>query len=106
MQKVVVRSLCLDNGQRDSEVPVCVVVDPPDTENRKIRFSAVDAINPPFSAITLDLVELLEGLEELGEPEMQGVSAAYSVQAMKERVDEIERRLDNLFDSVHHGGDD
>ena len=104
MQKAVVIDLTHD-GDDFRDIPVCITVDPPDTENRKIRFSAVDAINPPFSAITLDLVELLEGLEELGEPEMQGVSAAYAAQAMKERVDEIERRLDNLFDSVHHGGD-
>lgn len=113
MQKAVVISLCFDDGQRAREVPVCITVDPPDTENRQIKFSAVDAINPPFSALTLDLVELLEALEELGEPEVQGASAAYVVQKMADRVidlsnrvKDLESRLDRLFDDVHHGGDE
>ncbi|MFH7245716.1 MAG: hypothetical protein ACHWZW_23030 [Spirulina sp.] len=128
MQKAVVTTIGFDYGRHVTEVPVAVVIDPPDTENRQISFSAVNLTDPPFSAITLDLVELLEVLEDLqeilavptdlhshqiAELKKRYIShedtlsrLAIRVGDLESQVKDLENRLDGLFDDVHHGGDD
>ena len=109
MQDAVVTSLWCDTGgdAKLREVLVCVTVDPTDSENRALVLSSVSTIDPPFSAISIDLIELLEALDRLGAPSpviapsgdpLAAVkwglnSQAAALAACITRIDELERRL-------------